>query len=51
MPEQAKNYDDVKQYRLDPERERELLKTAGACTHIWANRAGHSMAGGKTVIY
>ncbi|MFT6890979.1 MAG: hypothetical protein ACJASY_003033, partial [Halioglobus sp.] len=32
MSDQAKNYDDVKQYRLDPEREQELLKTAGECT-------------------
>lgn len=43
MSEQAKNYDDVKQYRLDPEREEELRKTAGECTFIWANKAGHPM--------
>lgn len=41
MTEQATNYDDVKQYRLDPEREKELLHTAGECTFIWANKAGH----------
>ncbi len=41
MPEQSTNYDDVKQYRLDPEREQELLKCAGECVFIWANKAGH----------
>lgn len=41
MAEQAKNYDDVKQYRLDPEREQQLLHSAGECTFIWANKAGH----------
>lgn len=39
--EQQTNYDDVKQYRLEPEREQELLMTAGECTFIWANKAGH----------
>lgn len=39
--EQSTNYDDVRQYRLDPEREAELVKTAGECTFIWANKAGH----------
>ena len=41
MNEQTTNYDDVKQYRLDPERERELVRTAGECVFIWANKAGH----------
>lgn len=41
MVEQSTNYDDVKQYRLDPEREQELLMTAGECVFIWANREGH----------
>ena len=31
MEKQATNYDDVKQYRLDPEREQELVRTAGEC--------------------
>jgi len=41
MSKQSVNYDDVKQYRLDPEREQELLRSAGECTFIWANKAGH----------
>ena len=41
MTTQATNYDDVKQYRLDPEREQELVNTAGECVFIWANKAGH----------
>jgi hypothetical protein len=41
VPEQANNYDDVKQYRLDPEREQELVRSAGECTFIWSNKAGH----------
>ncbi len=41
MVEQSANYDDVKQYRLDPEREKELLMTAGECVFIWSNKAGH----------
>lgn len=41
MTDQISNYDDVKQYRLDPDRERELVATAGECTFIWANKAGH----------
>lgn len=49
MSEQAKNYDDVKQYRLDPEREQELLRTGGECTFIWANKAGHPL--GVTTAY
>ena len=46
---QATNYDDVKQYRLDPERELELVKSAGECTFIWANREGHPI--GVTTAY
>jgi len=49
MSEQSVNYDDVKQYRLDPEREEELLKTGGECTFIWANKAGHPL--GVTTAY
>jgi len=41
MVKQSANYDDVKQYRLDPEREQELLMTAGECVFIWANKEGH----------
>ena len=49
MAEQSVNYDDVKRYRLDPEREQELLKTGGECTFIWANKAGHPL--GVTTAY
>jgi len=49
MTEQAVNYDDVKQYRLDPEREQELVRTGGECTFIWANKAGHPL--GVTTAY
>ena len=41
MAEQAKDYDDVTQYALDPEREAELVRTQHECTFIWANKAGH----------
>ena len=41
MAKQSVNYDDVKQYRLDPEREQELLHSAGECVFIWANKEGH----------
>ena len=41
MSDQSTNYDDVKQYRLDPEREQELINCAGECVFIWANKAGH----------
>ena len=49
MSDQAKNYDDVKQYRLDSEREQELLRTGGECTFIWANKSGHPL--GVTTAY
>ncbi len=49
MTDQAVNYDDVKRYRLDPEREQELLRTGGECTFIWANKAGHPL--GVTTAY
>ena len=49
MTEQATNYDDVKQYRLDPEREEELVQCGGECTFIWANKAGHPL--GVTTAY
>ena len=37
MTDQSTNYDDVKQYRLDPEREEELIRSAGECVFIWAS--------------
>ena len=43
MSDQSTNYDDVKQYRLDPEREQELISSAGECVFIWANKAGHPL--------
>lgn len=46
---QSTNYDDVKQYRLDPEREQELVNAAGECTFIWSNKAGHPL--GVTTAY
>jgi len=49
MADQAVNYDDVKRYRLDPEREQELVNTGGECTFIWANKAGHPL--GVTTAY
>ncbi|MEP5766091.1 MAG: hypothetical protein ABJ308_15950 [Halieaceae bacterium] len=49
MEKQSVNYDDVKQYRLDPEREQELVRSAGECTFIWANKAGHPL--GVTTAY
>ncbi|MGK0500704.1 MAG: hypothetical protein ACJAYG_002357 [Oceanicoccus sp.] len=49
MSDQAVNYDDVKNYRLDPEREEELRNTGGECTFIWANKAGHPL--GVTSAY
>jgi len=49
MIEQAVDYDDVKRYRLDPEREKELVGTDGECTFIWANREGHPL--GVTTAY
>ncbi len=41
MSDSVSNYDDVKQYRLDAEREQELVRTAGECVFVWANKAGH----------
>ena len=49
MTDQAINYDDVKQYRLDPERDKELVHAAGECTFIWANKSGHPI--GVTTAY
>lgn len=43
MTTQATNYDDVKQYRLDAERERELVNTAGECVFVWSNKSGHPL--------
>jgi hypothetical protein len=40
MTQQNTNYDDVKQYRLDPDREQELVNCAGECTFCWANKGG-----------
>ena len=34
MNDQSTNYDDVKQYRLDPERIQELIMSAGECVFI-----------------
>ncbi len=39
--DQSTNYDDVKQYKLDPEREEQLIKSAGECVFIWSNKSGH----------
>ena len=41
MIEQSTNYDGVKRYKLDPEREQELVNFAGECVFIWSNKAGH----------
>jgi hypothetical protein len=49
MTEQAINYDDVKRYRLDSDREQQLLNNAGECTFIWANKTGHPL--GVTTAY
>ncbi len=49
MAEQEINYDDVKRYRLNPDRESELVQSAGECTFIWANKAGHPL--GVTTAY
>jgi hypothetical protein len=49
MAQQNTNYDDVKQYRLDPDREQELVNCAGECTFCWANKAGHPL--GVTTAY
>ena len=49
MTQQSTNYDDVKQYRLDPDREQELVNCAGECTFCWANKAGHPL--GVTTAY
>ncbi len=43
MTDQSSNYDDVKQYRLDPAREEELLRSAGECVFCWANKEGHPL--------
>ena len=34
MTEQSTNYDDVKQYKLDAEREKALVSSAGECVFI-----------------
>ena len=49
MTDQSVNYDDVKQYKLDPDREKELVKSSGECTFIWANKSGHPI--GVTTAY
>ncbi|MEQ8860593.1 MAG: hypothetical protein RIC56_18280 [Pseudomonadales bacterium] len=41
--DQTTNYDDVRQYRLDPEREQELVRSAGECVFCWANKSGHPL--------
>jgi general stress protein 26 len=40
MTEATSNYDDVRMYGMDPEREAQLLETAKECTFIWTNKAG-----------
>jgi len=49
MSDQVNNYDNVKNYRLEPEREQELRNVGGECTFIWANKAGHPL--GVTSAY
>ncbi|MFT6750371.1 MAG: hypothetical protein ACI9VI_003423 [Candidatus Azotimanducaceae bacterium] len=49
MSEQSINYDDVKQYKLDSDREKQLVNSSGECTFIWANKAGHPI--GVTTAY
>ena len=41
MTEMAKDYEDVTQYPLDPEREEELIELQRECCFMWANKAGH----------
>jgi len=43
LEQQVSNYDDVKQYRLDPEREQALVRAAGECVFCWANKSGHPL--------
>ena len=43
MAQQNTDYDDVKQYRLDPEREQQLVNMAGECVFCWANKSGHPL--------
>ena len=43
MSGQSTNYDDVKQYRLDPEREQQLVMSAGECVFCWTNKEGHPL--------
>ncbi len=49
MTKQSIDYDDVKQYKLDPDREKELVNSSGECTFIWANKSGHPI--GVTTAY
>ena len=48
---ESKNYDDVSQYKLDPERAEELLRIGGECTFIWANKAGHPIGVIMAYVY
>ena len=38
MTKIATDYEDVSQYPLDPEREKELIKLQRECTFMWANK-------------
>ena len=49
--ETAKNYDDVSQYKLDPEKAEQLLSIGGECTFIWANKAGHPIGVIMAYVY
>ena len=41
MNKMAKDYEDVTQYPLDPEREKELIELQNECTFMWTNKEGH----------
>ena len=40
MVEATSNYDDVRMYGMDADREQELLSKQKECTFIWTNKAG-----------
>ncbi|MEP5765705.1 MAG: pyridoxamine 5'-phosphate oxidase family protein [Halieaceae bacterium] len=40
MAEATSNYDDVRMYGMDADREQELLDKQKECTFIWTNKAG-----------
>ena len=41
MNQEATDYEDVTQYPLDQDREKELIKLQKECTFMWANKEGH----------